>query len=60
MKKQSELDEIKMLDEYQRKIDISISKAKLIRNNRFKFQERESSGQKEAVSIVRKAQKKMI
>ena len=59
MKKQSELDDDKVLCEYQRKIDISISKTKQIRSNRFIFQESEGSIQEESVSTVKKGSKEV-
>ena len=57
MKKQSELNNCKVLYEYQRLRNISISKAKQIRGNRFIFQESEGLIQEESVSTSKNGSK---
>ena len=57
MKKQNELNNCKVLYEYQRLRDISISKAKHIQNNRFIFQENEGLIQEESVSTAKNGSK---
>ena len=57
MKKQSELNNCKVLYEYQKLRDISVSKAKQIRSNRFISQESEGLMQEESVSTAKNGSK---